>query len=103
MGAELGTRARAFKLGLQKLAHDHSEDFAAMFGADPEVAAELCALLGLDEHQAQTIVDFALERSGLVTRFWLDRIDSLLDTYATGAWWTDEMREAWERLQEAGS
>lgn len=106
VAAELGARARAFRLGLERFGHEQAESVAADFGGNAKSAGELARRLGLEgdaARQAQIIIqDFALSRAPLFVSRWMDRIELLLDSYATGHWWTDDMRADWERYEEGG-
>lgn len=102
---ELSARAKAFRLGLEKFGIDAAESVAAIFGADGKVAAELARRLGLEgeEESARAvavIVDFALSRCPVFTGKWMAQVERLLDPYSTGAWWTEEMRAAWEQYEQ---
>ncbi|WMW64414.1 hypothetical protein [Nitratidesulfovibrio liaohensis] len=101
--AELSARAKAFRIGLEKFGHDMAEPIAAVFGADAKAAAELARRLGLDEEATAAavpvIIDFVLSRCDRFRRKWAGRVDGLLDAYSTGAWWDDDMREAWDKYQ----
>jgi len=102
--AELAARARAFRLGLEKFGSDAATQTASIFGADGKHAAELARRLGLpdtpDGDAVRIIVDFALSRAPVFTRRWQRHIEGFLDAYATDAWWTDEMRNAYEKFME---
>lgn len=101
---ELAARAKAFRLGLEKFGHDSAERIAAIFGADGKVAAELVRRLGISEELAvqaiAIVVDHSLSRCSIFTQQWQAEIEKFLDPYATGEWWTDEMRKAWELYEE---
>lgn len=105
VNAELSARARAFRVGLERFGFEQAEAVAGDFGGHARAAKELARRLGLEGESAEKaqllIQDFALSRAQLFTSHWLERIDLLLDPYATGHWWTTEMREAWEKY-EAG-
>lgn len=102
--AELAARARAFRLGLEKFGSDAATQTAAIFGADGKHAAELARRLGLpdgtDGDAVRIIVDFALSRAPAFTRRWQRQVEGFLDAYATETWWTDEMRDAWDKYQQ---
>ena len=49
------------------------------------------------------IQDFLLSRAPQYAIFFAEAVERLLDSYATGRWWTDEMREAWTKLEEGGA
>lgn len=102
--AELGARARAFRLGLERYGIEQAEHVAADFGGSARTARELVRRLGIegeDAARAQVIVqDYVLSRAQVFAARWRDKIEDLLDPYATGHWWTDAMREAWEAYCE---
>lgn len=99
---ELAARAKAFRLGLEAFGHDASERVAAVFGGEDEGARELCEALGLGEDMVPVVVDFIHSRTPRFRRLWGGLVEDFLDPYATGAWWTDAMRDAWERREDAG-
>ncbi len=96
--AELGERARVFRIGLEKFGTDMALPVAADFGGEMAPAMELAASLGLSGEEqkqaAQTVMDFIVGRSSLFVRRWMDRVDLFLDPYASDGFWTDEMRAA---------
>lgn len=102
--AELAARARAFRLGLERFGSEQAEAVAALFGGNGKNAAELARRLGLDEEEARAavplIVDFCASRAPAFGRFWKTRVEDFLDAYATGHWWTDDMRAAWKKYEE---
>lgn len=105
---ELAARARAFRLGLERFGHERAQDVAAVFGATPKLARQLAERLGFaaddDRERAQALIqDFLLSRSAQFGIFFAGAVEDLLDAYATGRWWTDEMREAWQKLEEGGA
>lgn len=101
---ELTARARAFRLGLERFGTEEAEAVAADFGGNARAARDLAQRLGFadeDVTQAQvTIQNFILARSQIFSTHWRDRVERFLDAYATGRWWTDEMRAAWSRFEE---
>lgn len=102
--AELGARARAFRLGLERFGHEQAEAVAGDFGGSAKGARELARRLGFEDEEADRaqmlIQDFALSRTPLFVARWMDRVELFLDAYATDQWWTSEMREAWEKFEE---
>lgn len=99
---ELAARARGFRLGLESFGHDAAERVAAVFGGEEESARALCDCLGLSRDMIPVVVDFAHSRAPRFRKLWAAQVEDFLDAYATGAWWTDEMGEAWERLSVNG-
>lgn len=105
---ELAARARAFRLGLERFGHESGQDVAAVYGATPKLARKLAERLGFstedDLQRAQVLIqDFLLSRAPQYAIFFAEAVERLLDSYATGRWWTDEMREAWTKLEEGGA
>lgn len=104
VAAELGARARAFRLGLERFGHEQAEAVAGDFGGGAKAARELTKRLGLEgeaAEQAQVLIqDFALSRAPLFTARWMDHVELFLDPYASDQWWTPEMRAAWEKFEE---
>lgn len=105
---ELAARARAFRLGLERFGHESGQDVAAVYGATPKLARKLAERLGFstedDLQRAQVLIqDFLLSRAPQYAIFFSGAVERLLDSYATGRWWTDEMREAWTKLEEGGA
>lgn len=96
IAAELGARARAFRLGLEKFLPERVERVAQSFGGGHGEALDLAERLGLGQESVPVIIDWCLSRSEPLRREWLAAVESFLDAYATGAWWTEEMRQAWE-------
>ena len=98
--AELGERARVFRIGLEKFGTDMALPVAADFGGEMGPALELAASLGFSgeaqKQAAQGIMDFILGRSSFFVRRWMERIDLFLDPYASDRFWTDDMRAAFE-------
>lgn len=76
---------------------------AGIFGGHLREAKELARRIGLEgeaqDRAAAVIVDFALSRASAFPRFWAERIDAFLDPYSTGAWWTEDMENAWKKYQ----
>lgn len=102
MEAELGQRAKAFKLGLEKFAPDNAVQIAEIFGGSEVTARELCNRLGVDPEQGiPLVIDFTHSRIEYFNRMWRKQILLFLDSYATGTWWTEEMQQAWEKMLEA--
>ena len=101
--AELGERAKAFRLGLERFGLEQAEAVAGIFGGHLREAKELARRIGLEgeaqDRAAAVIVDFALSRASAFPRFWAERIDAFLDPYSTGAWWTEDMENAWKKYQ----
>jgi len=106
MDAELGARAKAFRIGLQKFGVDVSDKVAAMFGGGRKAAEALARELGtpeeLMEEAVLKIVDFQLSRADRFARLWKGEIEKLLDPYGAGHWWTEDMAEAWELFEQGG-
>lgn len=105
---ELAARARAFRLGLERFGHESGQDVAAVYGATPKLARKLAERLGFrteeDLQRAQVLIqDFLLSRAPQYAIFFSGAVERLLDSYATGRWWTDEMREAWIKMEEGGA
>ena len=105
---ELAARARAFRLGLERFGHESGQDVAAVYGATPKLARKLAERLGFstedDLQRAQVLIqDFLISRAPQYAIFFAEAVERLLDSYATGRWWTDEMREAWIKLEEGGA
>ena len=100
---ELAARAQAFRRGLERFGMEEAEAVAADFGASFRGAADLAARLGFEGEAAAraavTIQNFVLSRAQIFSARWADRIEAFLDPYATGAWWTPAMREAWDRYE----
>lgn len=97
---ELSQRAKAFRLGLEDFAVKNATAVCEIFGGNMEQARELALRLNIPDEERQKamelIMDFCMDRSKVFTQLILDRIELFLDSYATGKWWTDEMREAFE-------
>ena len=106
LDAELGERARAFRIALEKFGQDAGIMVAADFGGESESAGELVRRLGLSGEKAveaeKIVMDFALSRVPLFLRRWMDRVDLFLDPYSGDQWWTEAMSEAWQKWLEHG-
>lgn len=100
MDEELGKRARAFRLGLERFGAEEFEQVAALFGGEAEAARALLAVLGLPEDRVPLVVDFMLGRREPWRKLWSTSVERFLDAYATGTWWTEEMREVWEAWEK---
>lgn len=105
---ELAARARAFRLGLERFGHERGQDVAAVFGATPKLARQLAERLGFteeeDQQRAQVLIqDFLLSRAPQFGIFFAGAVEELLDSYATGRWWTEDMQAAWQKLEEGGA
>ena len=103
--SELGERAKAFRLGLERFGLEQAEEVAALFGGGRRQAHELVRRLGFAEGEETeraiaVIIDFCLDRSGAFPRFFAGRVDAFLDPYSTSRWWTEDMAEAWELYQQ---
>ncbi|NJB66455.1 hypothetical protein GGQ74_000095 [Desulfobaculum xiamenense] len=98
---ELAARAKAFRLGLEAFGQDAAERVAAVYGGDEDSARALCETLGLGPEMVPVAVDFAHSRTPQLRRLWASMVEDFLDPYATGAWWTEPMREAWEKCASA--
>lgn len=100
---ELATRAKAFRLGLERFGSEEAEAVAADFGGTARAAQDLAQRLGFDGDEAQraqvVIQNYILSRAQVFTSHWRDRIEGFLDAYATGRWWTDDMRAAWQKQE----
>jgi len=100
LDAELAARAKAFKLGLEKFGTDMAGRVAEAFGGEAKSAQALCDLLELPHDRVPLIVEWAHGNTGSFTRLWLRSVERLLDSYATGTFWTEGMRDAWERWEQ---
>ncbi|MBC16542.1 MAG: hypothetical protein CL942_05765 [Desulfovibrio sp.] len=98
--AELGKRAKAFKLGLDDFPQKHGERVAATFGADKDLAAELLRELDCPTDKIPIVIDFILSRVPDYRRFWLTVVEDFLAPYATGHFFTEEMAKKWEKYEE---
>lgn len=102
--AELGARARAFRLLLERFGTEQADSVAEDFGGSAKAAQELARRLGFEDESAISaqvlIQDFCLERAQRFSSRWRDRVELMLDPYSTHHWWTDDMREAWKNYEE---
>lgn len=104
MEAEIGERARAFRLGLERFGLEQAEHVAELFGGSRRQAEELAKRLGIQEGDARekaiaVIIDFCMQRAGSFPRLFAGFVDGFLDPYATGRWWTEDMRQAWDMYE----
>ncbi|WBF66647.1 ATP-binding protein [Desulfovibrio subterraneus] len=87
MDAELGARAKAFRIGLQKFGIDVSDRVAALFGGSRKAAEALARKLGTPEEEMDAvvlkIVDYQLSRADRFARLWKNEVEKLLDPYGT--------------------
>lgn len=102
--AELFERAKAFRLGLEDFAIKNAVSVCEIFGGSMEQARELTLRLNVSDEERQkaieTIMDFCMDRSRLFTNLILENIEKLLDAYATGKWWNEDMRKAYELYEK---
>jgi hypothetical protein len=97
---ELGERAQAFKLFLSAFMRDHKAEFISAVGGSDDVAREVIALVKGDASCAESLSGWMFQRSPILLDLWRRRLAEALNSFARGEWYTEEMREAYERYEE---
>jgi hypothetical protein len=98
---ELGERAQGIKLHLTSFMRDFAPELLSTMGGDLETAREMIRIVGGDEERVEQLSAFVFGRRPLIIEAWKRRITEAINTYARGEWFTDEMRDAWERYEAA--
>ena len=95
---EAGEKAQALKLYLSPLMRDLAPELLSYVGGDIKVAREIIEIVGGDEEMAERLSGFIYSRRPLLLDSFQRRLKEALSIYARGEWFSDEMREAWEKL-----
>ncbi|WFS63442.1 hypothetical protein LF599_04570 [Pseudodesulfovibrio thermohalotolerans] len=98
---ELGERAQSIKLNMTSFMRDFAPELLSCVGGDLETAREMIRIVDGDEEKAELLSAFVFGRRPLVLEAWKRRITGAINAYAKGEWFTDDMREAWERYETA--
>lgn len=98
---ENGERAQAIKLHLSSFMRDFAPELLSHVGGDIKVAQEIIEIVGGDPDKAEQLSGFIYSRRPLLLDAFRRRLIEALNVYARGEWFTDEMREAWEKMQES--
>nr|WP_287412712.1 hypothetical protein [Pseudodesulfovibrio sp.] len=96
---ELGERTQGFKLDLTAFMRDFAPELLTFVGGDVQVAKEMIDIVDGDEEKAEQLSGFVFSRKPLLLDAYKRRLTDALNAFAMGTWFTDEMREAWERLE----
>ncbi|XPV75509.1 MAG: hypothetical protein ACNI27_12815 [Desulfovibrio sp.] len=95
---EAGEKAQALKLHLTSFMRDFAPELLSHVGGDFLVAKEIIELVGGDEEQAEALSGFVYSRRPLLLEAFRRQLLNALNVYAKGEWFTDEMRQAWDKL-----
>jgi endonuclease III-like uncharacterized protein len=98
---ELGERWQAVKLDLSAFMRDFAPELLSFVGGDLGVARQIINLCGGDEEKAEAVSGFMFSRKPFLLDAYKKRLVETLNAFALGNWFTDEMREAWEKLEAA--
>jgi hypothetical protein len=97
---ELVTRHRIFSYSLDNFFQERMDDVAAMFGGDERRAKEIISLVGGDPEKAWDLVQWMQSRVPDLIAFFTQQKEDWLNSYATGAWYTDEMIKVIEKWKQ---
>lgn len=97
---EAGEKAQAIKLHLSSFMRDFAPELLSHVGGDIKVSQEIIEIVGGDEEMAERLSGFIYSRRPLLLDTFQRRLKEALNVYARGEWFTDEMREAWEKLEK---
>lgn len=100
---ELGERAQAFKLFLTSFIRDFAPELLSHVGGDIEVAKEIIEIADGDFEKAEQVSGFIFSRRPLLLSAYKRRLVEALNVFALGEWFTEDMREAWDKLESARS
>lgn len=98
---ELGERQQAWKLYMTSFMRDHKSELISAFGGDLDVAQEIIALVDGDTEKAEALSGWMFSRSPVLLDAFRKRIVDGLNAFAMGEWFTDEVRDAWEKWDAA--
>jgi hypothetical protein len=98
---ELGERQQAWKLYMTSFMRDHKSELISAFGGDLDVAQEIIALVDGDTEKAEALSGWMFARSPVLLDAFRKRIVDGLNAFAMGEWFTDEVRDAWEKWDAA--
>jgi hypothetical protein len=98
---ELGQRMQAVKLNFSSFMRDTAPELLSFVGGDLDVARHIIKLCGGDEDRAEAVSGYIFSRKPYLLDAFKRRLVDALNAFAQGTWFTDEMREAWERLEAA--
>ncbi|WP_419783428.1 hypothetical protein [Maridesulfovibrio sp.] len=101
VGREHAERQHAWKLYMGSFMREVKSELISEFGGDLNVAKEIIALVGGDEEKAEALSGWMFSRSPILVELYRKRISEGLNTFATGEWFTEEMREAWEAYEKS--
>lgn len=96
---ELGERWQAMKLDMSAFMRDHAPELLTFVGGDLDVARTMIELVDGDPEKAEALSGFIFSRKPLLLDAFKRRLIEALNAFAMGTWFTDDMREAWERLE----
>lgn len=98
---ELGERQQAWKLFMMSFMRDHKSEIISAFGGDLEVANEIIALVEGDKDKAEALSGWMFARSPVLLDLFRKRIIDGLNAFAMGDWFTDDIRDAWNKWEAA--
>ena len=101
VGREHAERQQAWKLYMSSFMREVKSELISEFGGDLNVAKEIIALVGGDEEKAEALSGWMFSRSPILVELYRKRISEGLNAFATGEWFTEEMREAWEAYEKS--
>ena len=95
---ELGERSQAFKLHMSSFMRDFAPELLSHVGGDLHAAKEMIELVDGDLEKVEQLSGFIFSRRPLLLDGYKKWLIDALNLFAKGEWFTDEMREAWDKL-----
>ncbi|MBI9079177.1 MAG: hypothetical protein JEY79_05495 [Pseudodesulfovibrio sp.] len=95
---ELGERSQAFKLHMSSFMRDFAPELLSHIGGDLQAAKEMIELVNGDPEKAEQLSGFVFSRRPLLLDGYKKWLVDALNVFAKGEWFTDEMRDAWDKL-----
>lgn len=92
---------QAVRMHLSPMVRSTADQVLAMLGGDPEYAREIIALVGGDPDKADDLSAWVFSRRPEIVAMYKPYLRRALDTFVSGKWLTEEMRQEWARYQHA--
>lgn len=90
---------QAVRMHLSPMIRTTAEQVLSLLGGDPDVARQMIDLSGGDPAKADDLAAWVMARKPELVSFFKPYLRRALDSFATGEWYTQEMREAWATYQ----
>lgn len=90
---------QAVRMHLSPMIRTTAEQVLSLLGGDPDVARQMIGLSGGDPAKADDLAAWVMARKPELVSFFKPYLRRALDSFATGEWYTQEMREAWATYQ----